>query len=127
MLSPLNRITAERPLDSHEFLSADRTLQRTRFGDLAVTVSYGQAADLGAHRVPPGGFVIESPHFIAFCAVRYNGLDYTTPTLFTARSLDGKPIAESAQVRVYHGFGDPRLRLAGRDLVVAREQTVSLK
>lgn len=127
VLSPLNRITAERPLDSHEFLSADRTLQRTRFGDLVVTVSYGQAADIGAHRVPPCGFVIESPHFIAFCAVRYNGLEYATPTLFTARSLDGKPIAESTQVRVYHGFGDPRLRLAGRDLVVAREQTVSLK
>lgn len=125
VLSPLNLITAERPLDSHEFLNAERSLQRTRFGDLTVTVSYGQAAEVGDHRLPPYGFVIESPGFVAFCATRYNGIDYATPTLFTARSLDGKPIAESAQVRVYHGFGEPRLRLGNKTLTVPREEVVA--
>jgi hypothetical protein len=126
VLSPLNLITAERPLDSHEFVSADRSLQRTRFGDLTVTVSYGKEADIGANRVPAYGFVIESPTFVAFCATRYNGIDYATPTLFTARSLDGKPIAESAQVRVYHGFGEPRLRLGARTFEVPREAVVAV-
>jgi hypothetical protein len=126
VLSPLNLITAERPLDSHEFVSADRSLQRTRFGDLTVTVSYGKEADIGANRVPAYGFVIESPTFVAFCATRYNGIDYATPTLFTARSLDGKPIAESAQVRVYHGFGEPRLRLGTQTFAVPREAVVAV-
>jgi hypothetical protein len=127
VLSPLNLITAERPLDRHEFVSADRTLQRTRFGDLTITVSYGQAADVGANRVPAYGFIVESPGFVAFCATRYNGIDYATPTLFTARSLDGRPLAESAQVRVYHGFGEPRLRLGKRTLQVPREAVVDAR
>ena len=127
VLSPLNLITAERPLDRHEFLNPERSLQQTRFGDLTVTVSYGQAAEVGAARVPPYGFVIESPQFVAFCASRYNGIDYATPTLFTARSLDGKPLLESAQVRVYHGFGEPRLRLGQKTLEVPREAVVDLR
>jgi hypothetical protein len=70
----------------------------------------------GPAEVPPYGFIIDSPTFVAFCATRYNGVDYARPTLFTARSLDGKPLAQSAKVRVYHGFGENRLRLHGREL-----------
>jgi hypothetical protein len=121
VLSPLNLITAERPLDSHEFLSPDRSLQRTRFGDLSITVSYGQAATVGEASIPPYGFVVDSPGFVAFCATRYAGVDYTTPALFTARSLDGRPLAESAKVRVYHGFGENRIRLGGKLFDVPRE------
>lgn len=127
VLSPLNVITAERPLDSHEFLTTDRLLQRTRFGDLTVTVAYEKPARIGDNEVPAYGFVIESPSFIAFCATRYNGVDYATPTLFTARSLDGKALAESSKVRVFHGFGDKRLRLFGKDFEVAREAEIALK
>lgn len=125
VLSPLNLITAERPLDNHEFLSPDRSLQRTRFGDLTITVSYGQAASIGDQRVPPYGFVVDSPGFIAFCASRYNGVDYATPALFTARSLDGKPLAESARVRVYHGFGESRIQLGGKLFNIPREGVVN--
>ena len=127
VLSPLDVLTADRPLDSHEFLTPDRLLQRTRFGDATITVAYEKPARIGDHAVPANGFVVESPRFVAFCATRYNGVEYATPTLFTARSLDGKPIAQSSKVRVYHGFGDARLRLAGKEFTVAREAVVSVK
>ena len=64
---------------------------------------------------------------MAFCATRYNGLDYAEPVLFTVRSLDGKPIAESSKVRIYHGFGDGRIRLLGKEFNVAREDVVRVK
>ena len=127
ILSPLNLITAETPLTSHEFLSADRLVQRTRFGDLTITVAYEKPAKIGDQIVPAHGFVIESPRFVAFCATRYNGIDYPTPALFTARSLDGRPLAESGQVRIYHGFGDRRIRLSGREFEVVREEIVRLR
>jgi hypothetical protein len=127
VLSPLNAITAERPLDSHEFLSPDRRLQRTRFGDLTITVAYQKPFEFDGCALPAYGFVIESPDYVAFCAKRYNGLDYATPALFTARSLDGKPIAESSQVRIYHGFGDARIRLGAKEFTVAREEVVSVR
>ena len=127
VLSPLNLLTAERPLASHEFLTPDRLLQRTRFGDVTITVAYEKPARIGDNVVPPYGFVIESPGYVAFCATRYNGVDYATPTLFTAHSLDGKPLAQSGKVRVFHGFGDPRLRLCGKDFSVAKETVVAVK
>ena len=70
---------------------------------------------------------LESPQFIAFCATRYGGIDYPRPALFTARSLDGKPIAESSKVRIYHGFGDRRIKLFGKQFEVAREEVVRIK
>ena len=126
VLSPLNTITAETPLTDHEFLTDDRLLQRTRFDDVTITVAYEKAAAIGEHAVPAYGFVVESPRFIAFCATRYNGLTYETPTLFTARSLDGRPIATSGKVRLYHGFGGRRIRLHGQEFDVPREQVVRM-
>ena len=127
VLSPLNVITAETPLTSHEFITEDRLVQRTRFGDVTITVAYEKSAQIGDNVVPAYGFVVESPRFIAFCATRYNGIQYPTPTLFTVRSLDNKPIAESEKVRIYHGFGDPRIRLYGKDFEVTGEQIVCVK
>lgn len=127
VLSPLNRITAERTMDDHEFLTADRLLQRTRFGDLTITVAYEQPAEVGEHTLPPYGFVIESPWFVAFCATRYNGLQYASPTLFTVRSLDDEPLEQSRRVRIYHGFGDATIRICGKELTVPRQEFVSLR
>ncbi len=127
VLSPLNRLTAELPLDDHQFLTPDRLVQQTRFGDTTITVAYEKPARLGDNSVPPYGFIIEGPYFIAFCATRYNGIDYASPTLFTAQSLDGKPIRDSQQVRIYHGFGAPRVRLFDKEFSIEREQVVSLE
>ncbi|HUT89301.1 MAG TPA: DUF5696 domain-containing protein [Thermoguttaceae bacterium] len=127
VLSPLNQITAETPLSSHEFLSDDRLVQRTRFGDVTITVAYEKPAPIGDDAVPAYGFIVQSPTFLAFCATRYGGIDYQSPALFTARSLDGNPIAESAKVRIYHGFGDRRIELFGKQFEVAREDVVRMK
>jgi hypothetical protein len=126
VLSPLNVITAERLLTRHEFLTPDRLVQRTRFGDLSIIVTYGRPARIGQNRLPAYGFLVESPGYVAFCATRYNGVEYDEPALFTARSLDGKPLAESARVRIYHGFGDRQIRLSGKEFRVAREAIVSM-
>jgi len=127
VLSPLNTITAERPLANHEFLTPDRLMQRTRYGDLTITVAYEKSARIGDNALPAYGFLIESPDYVAFCATRYNGIDYAEPALFTAQSLDGKPIAESSKVRIYHGFGNDRIRLSGKEFNVAREDVVRMK
>jgi hypothetical protein len=38
-------------------------------------------------------------------------LRYESPALFTLRSIDGKPLNDSTNVRVYHGFGDARVKI----------------
>ncbi len=124
VLSPLNRITAETPLSDHELLTDDGLLQRTRFGDVTITVAYQEPARIGENAVPAYGFIVESPSYVAFCATRYGGIEYERPALFAAQSLDGKPIAESSKVRIYHGFGDRRINLCGRRFEVAREEIV---
>jgi hypothetical protein len=127
VLSPLNLITSKYPLDNHEFVSPDRLLQRTRLGPVNISVAYEKPARIGDNTVPAYGFIVDSPKFIAFCATRFGGIDYPSPTLFTVRSLDNKPIAESGKVRIYHGFGDKRIRLFGKDFEVAREAIVQLR
>ena len=127
VLGPLNRMTAAVPMTEHEFLTPDRLLARTRFGDVTITVTYDKPARIGDNRIPAYGFIVKSPQFIAFCATRYNGVDYRLPAMFTARSLDDRPIAESLKVRIYHGFGDRHVRLFGKDFEVAREAIVRVK
>ncbi|MEM3647465.1 MAG: hypothetical protein QW334_04900, partial [Thermofilum sp.] len=72
--------------------------------------------------LPPFGFLIESPTFIAFHALSWGGVKYEKPVLFTIRSLDGKPISESGKIRVFHGFGEQELRIRGRTCRVAKEE-----
>jgi hypothetical protein len=121
VLSPLNEITATMQMSQHEFLTPDLKVQRTVFedGPLAVEAivnmsssDYTCASTLGGEvTVPPNGFLVESPLFIAFCALNWAGLNYDAPTLFTMRSLDGKPLGASRKVRIYHGFGNSDLQL----------------
>ena len=94
---------------------------------MTITVAYERPAEIGEHAVPACGFIVDSPCYIAFCATRYNGIAYDAPTLFTVRSLDGSEIAESTKVRIYHGFGDRRIRLSGRQFEVGREEIVSVR
>ena len=140
VVSWVNRLTAETPMTEHEFVTPDRTVERSAFGDLRVWVNYGeepyvvQAGDetiaaLGSGDVelPRYGFLVASPDFCAFHATTFGGTTYTTPALFTARALDGRPLWESGEVRVFHGFGEPELRLAGRAFRVEREEEVSAR
>jgi hypothetical protein len=75
--------------------------------------------------LPPYGFFIEAPSFVAFYAQSFNGLKYDwTPALFTLRGLDGTPIKESAKVRVFHGFGDERVKVGAAEVRVPKEAVV---
>jgi hypothetical protein len=133
ILSPLDELTARMPLTEHQFLTADRKVQRTRFGEGAGAVEvvvnasasdYRHASRHGDALLPPFGFLVDSPTFVAFYARNWNGLRYEEPTFFTLRSLDGQPLARSARVRVYHGFGDTRVKVGGETHVIAREGRV---
>jgi hypothetical protein len=134
VLSPLNELSARLPMTHHEFLGAGRTAQHSVFGEGAaaihVVVNLGDSPITwtsragGAVELPPYGFVVEAPGFAAFRASTWNGRRYASPPLFTLRSLDGKPLAQSRRVRVYHGFGDAQLQFAAKLQTVARETVI---
>jgi hypothetical protein len=134
ILSPLNEMTAQTQMTRHEFLTPDRKVRRTTFGDgtdaVQVIVNGGStnylcSSKLGGEVIlPPFGFLAESPTFIAFHALRWNGLQYQSPALFTLRSLDKKPVSASRQLRVYHAFGDEQIRIGQQTRKVEREAIV---
>ncbi|MCD6506525.1 hypothetical protein J7M22_07850 [Candidatus Poribacteria bacterium] len=116
ILSPLNELTSRIRLTHLRFLSKDRRVRETRFGEeMRVVVNGGEGnyivtSELGGVVVlPPFGFTVESPLFVAFHALSWGSVEYERPVLFTLRSLDGKPLYRSDKVRIYHGFGDVRL------------------
>jgi hypothetical protein len=129
VLSPLNRLTARMPLAEYQWLTPDRSVRRSVFGDGSVsavanfgTTDYALRTALwGDVVLPPSGFFAEAPGFIAFAAKRFNGRDYGRVSLFTLQSLDGRPLKRSRQVRVYHGFGDSSLVWKGKTADVKRE------
>ncbi|MBL9178315.1 MAG: hypothetical protein JNM65_09640 [Verrucomicrobiaceae bacterium] len=135
LLSPLHELTATLPMTRHEFLTPDRKVQRTVFGDGAdaveVIVNTG-AADYrhtsrlgGAVLLPPFGLVVEGPAFAAFHAKSWAGVSYDNPPLFTLRSLDAKPLATSQRVRVFHAFGDARLNWKKETRTITRDAVIT--
>jgi hypothetical protein len=135
VLSPLNELTARMSMEGHAFLTEDRQVVRSVFGSGADAVTavvnmgetpYRHRSTVGGEVVlPPCGFLVEAPTFAAFHASAFGGLAYDDPPLVTLRSLDGKPLAESSKVRIWHGFGDPRVRFRGKERRVAREEVVA--
>jgi hypothetical protein len=116
VLSPLSRVTALLPMTDHRFLTPDRKVEATRFGDnVNITVNYG-AEDFTARGavLPQYGFVVESPTLVALYARSYGQLKYAEPTLLVMNSLDGQPLSSSSRVRIYHGFGDRRVEWHGK-------------
>jgi hypothetical protein len=115
--SPLSRITANTPMTGHEFLTSDRLVQRSRFGDVSIIVNYGQISyDAGRVVLPPYGFLVEGPTMVAFRATSYAGRAFTEPTLAVLTSSDGRPLATSDAVDCYRAYGDGLVTVAGRDI-----------
>ena len=133
ILSPLHELTAEMPMTRHEFLTPDRRVQRTVFGDGAEAVEVvvndsdqtiqRKSRMGGAVLLPPGGFLVEAPTFAAFHALDWSGVKYDSAPLVTLRSLDGLPLRRSAKVRVFHAFGDPRIKL-GRSVHEVQKEAI---
>ena len=139
VLSWVNRLTAETPMTDHKFVTPDGRVEYSAFGDVRVWVNYGPepyvvpapAGDLRRvtdrpTTLPEYGFLVLSPTFAAFHATEFGGVKYGQAALFTARSTDNAALWKSGKVRVFHGFGDPKVRLCGRESSVEREETVRL-
>lgn len=135
ILSPLHELTARVLLERHEFLDPQRRVQRSVFGSgrgAFETVVNGGDAPLrrpshlgGTVELPPGGFLVEGPEFVAFLATEWSGRRFSEPTLFTLRAADGRSLDRARRIRIYHGFGDPHLALRGREFNVPREDVLA--
>ncbi len=134
ILSPLNELTSQVPMTRHEFLTPDRKVQRTVFGEgngaVEVVVNMGNGeqrhrSKLGGEVVlAPYGFLVEAPTFVAFHAQSWNGLRYEAPALFTLRSVDGQPLGRAGKVRVYHGFGEAKIKVGKTVENVGKEAVI---
>ena len=114
-LAPL---CARNRLTSHRFLSPDGSVQESFFSaDLRVVVNFGKKPwrdELAKVVLPPYGFYVRHPFFLAFCALEADGLVYEQPAFFTVRSLEGKMYLRAEQVRIYQGMEPDRISLGGR-------------
>lgn len=130
VMSPLNELTAKLPMTNYQFLTPDGLVRRTIFGtDVEVIVNLGRgnyrAATAGGETLlPPYGFSIWAPQFQAFHALSWRGIEYRHPALFAIRSLDGRSIEKSQKLRIFHGFGDPRVKVGARQYAVDGERIV---
>ena len=134
ILSPLNELTSRAEMTGHAFLTRDGLVQRSVFGQgrtaVTVVVNFGageftaESALGGKVRLPRYGFLVESREFAAFHALSWNGIDYDSPVLFTMRSQSGRSLARAPRVRIYHGFGDSRLRWRDTVFEVEKERVV---
>jgi len=141
VLSPLHEITAETIVTKHEYLTPDFRVEHVVFGEdvnIVVNKASGEFGRIFGYKdyvynskiageviLPPYGFVIESPAFIAFHALSWNGVKYEKPVLFTIRSLDGKPVSESRKIRVFHGFGESKIKIRGQIYDVPKEEVIT--
>ena len=129
VLSPLDRLTAQRPMTDHEFVSAKPRVERSRFGDdVDIIVNHGPGAyTANGVELPEYGFVVRSPTFCAFHATEFGQIRYGPSAMFVVQSMDGKPITESQKVRIYHAFGDKRVDVGGKVFEVEGEAEVSVR
>ncbi len=132
VLSPLNALTAETLIERYDFLDERRTIRRATFGNGVTAVVNGSDSDHvvnselgGKVRRPPYGFLVEADTFVAFYAHSWGGRRYADAVLFTLTSLDDRHLAESAQVRVFHGFGESHLAWRDGIVDVKREAIIS--
>jgi len=136
VLGPLHQVTAHDRLTAFEYLTADRNVRRAVYGEgsdaTTVTVNFGRTpAEVtsgagGRTALPPWGFLVEGPRFVAFHARFWNGQDYGDGALFTLRPADDQPLQDSGAIRVFHGFGPSTLRWQGKNYDVKREDAIRL-
>jgi hypothetical protein len=131
VLGPLHAATAHDRLTRLEFLNSDGSVRQAIYGNAEnvtrVVVNFGEAEAQVASKpggdvvLPAWGFIVESPRFVAFYALRWAGQAYDKGAMFTVRPLDDKNLADSTRVRVFHAFGPSTIRWKGTDYNVQRE------
>ena len=127
VLSPLNRVTGLLPMTDHRFLTADHLVESTRFGDnVQIVVNYSSADYKTPNALlPPHGFVIESPTFVACYARSLRGKEFAEPTFLVVHSLDDRPLESSGRLRLYRGFGDHQIHWNGKSFEMDGELIVT--
>ncbi len=136
ILGPLHEATAFERLERFEFVTPDRAVRRVVYGEgrkqTEVVVNFGsedapiQTRWGGTVLLPPWGFVVESPRFIAFHAKRWNGTEYPEGALFTLRVEKGRDFDHARGLRIFHGFGDAKIRWKEATWDVPREEVVQM-
>ena len=129
-LSPTNELAMMIPMTDHSFLNEDRSAELTVFGENEVCIVTNAGPQELQHqgtRLPPFGFVVNSPAFVAYHALNWGDIKYNQPTLITMRSLDGKPLDASKQVRLYRAYGEKRTAVPGmgKEVEVERERILT--
>jgi len=112
-LCPTNELAFYLPITAYQ--ERPDGLIRTVFGDGQVEV----AVNLGSKELeyadatlpPRSGFIVRAATFLAFHATSFRGIRYPKAALFTVRGLDGRPLDQSARLRVFHGFGPSSIAL----------------
>jgi hypothetical protein len=125
VLGPLADLRLRNELLSYEQLTGDGTVEEVYYGfDLRLVLNRGTEPYENSELdfvLPPNGFWVQHPFFVAFHASRAFGHSYATPALFTVRSLEGKLYLRAESVRIWHAFGPPEIRLGNRTFVVEKE------
>ena len=128
VLGPLNRRTSQAWIERYDFLDGARLVRRTTFNNGVQVVVNGSAENVrvlslaGAEVVlPPYGLLVEAGDFVAFVALAWGGQEYASPALFTLTSVDGAPLGQAAEVKVFHGFGPASVCWRGKTWEVQRE------
>jgi len=134
VLGPLHKVTAHERLTRLEYLTDDFKLRKATYGHgedaTTVIANFGTTetqvtSTLGGDVVlPPWGFVIEGPAFVAFHARRWAGQEYGKGALFTLQAIDEKNLKDAHRARVFHAFGPANLRWKGNLYNVQREQVI---
>jgi hypothetical protein len=132
VLGPLHKLTAQALIERYEFLDDDRRIRQTTYSNGVQSWVNGSESEWtlsteawGEVTLPPYGFFVEAPSFVAFCATSFNGHNYDSPVLFCLRSQDARALTESQQVRVFHGFGDAGLSWRDEVVIVQREEVLT--
>lgn len=128
------RLAAHSPMTDHRFLNEDCTVEYSCFDDMHIWINESEEPFVvddarvtrfgGPVTLQPDGFLAVSPTFAAFHALSFGGRNYTMPVLFTVRALEGDSLEQASSIRVFHGFGDDRLQLFGKEHSVRREAVI---
>ncbi|MGE5296400.1 MAG: hypothetical protein ACM3VT_16385, partial [Solirubrobacterales bacterium] len=134
VLGPLHNVTALERLTAFEYLTDDRLVRRAVYGEgdeaTKVTVNFGPtdaevASEFGGRTIlPPWGFLVEGPRFIAFHARFWNGQDYGDGALFTLRPVEEATFARTTGIKVFHAFGPAAFSWKGKTCGVKREEVI---
>ena len=118
-------------MTDHWFLNNTRDAEFTSFGVVHIFTNNGDEP----HTIQTGAFddivvlgkydfFVNSPTFMAIHAKTIGDRTEAAPFLFTFRSLDGKPLAESKRIRVFHGFGSSKIKFYGKNIDARSEAII---